>query len=1177
MVFVPTDEPHERYVMQRPNSNHHGSAHGEGTNARQQPSSHRHHYSSSGGRRRRGGGAAAAAMDDGFGEFPPQLSTSAATPQITTPQTTGDAPQSSRIRFAEDTRLSPIKSNQVLVLGSGSGSAARHTRHQHQQSAAPSASKMPEQAPSSLDFSMIATPGGKLARMVDDDGFFTPSEASGTTTTTTNTASSSVGRWTTGTPFSSILRGVVSSTPSINPRQLLTSSTPYTSARDSLSSHNHQHQNQTPGNDSNNNDNDNECTALAFARSAPLSGHLRKLGKNIPTFKRRFFVLKPSTHLYYFLSPNDTEPRGCIDLDTVREDGNGEEGGSCCEVREIGSLADGTFRFELLFDEESGGEEDGASTDTGSPSQNARRRNFRRRSIVLEARTEEIGREWMGRLQSERLSTAKDEVDFLTTRLSEMTSISGRWETSACEEAMRADEVERQRNAAISEAKSWEGKFTDLNEAIRLLVRKEEQKGASSDFLTEAFQGLDVDGTNFNDVSRAFSSIHNEYNHMAKREEDAKERILELEKRAEEAESLAANAESELNKVWEDNRTMQHDLKKTRREKKILVKEVRSWHASAEENASKQSARCDASEKHTDPKQHCDLRSTTNSRCESRGTASDGASITLPRPKRKLNDEERRLVIELEEHVMSGLRLSEQFLTLNGIDPSEVGDDLDDSVQTSIHQASCKSSIERSPERQSKCFLPPKAILNLSPHPTNRAANNETLKHYGDNPLGSLFDENDDESEAALVSAEVSSSTIPGNAVNEMDRNSDVDGANRSYTAESTHGSDLLNDIYQYEDFLSGDNPVNQNLNERFREQIHIDTSRERGPTNNRRNTQPTFHIDENSADRAPPSLDVASSISESSRSRITDNGNATTKLECPLRDVGETPTPMRSNSTMGEDGKVYHITFYSNKIGLQFQKVPNEIKSTGLLTEAMTADHGPNVETNQTAAELRRIASMSQQHPPTRNHQGGQAMECHPVTPTDAVLVCGFVGFDGSTGNVRPRIGARVVAFDGIPVEVGKWTFESIRKSIQARGRPLTLSFRNDFLTPKQRAILTKAIEDVKPPLPSTAHSHVPRGNSSTRERYQDHHHENTIYTCTSSLSSQRSQPKSKYYSSFSEAGSSISSAVAPLMSNLLSNTRSSSGKQQGGDLFAPDYLRRTSDSLEKMRHHHDYQSGLL
>ena len=56
----------------------------------------------------------------------------------------------------------------------------------------------------------------------------------------------------------------------------------------------------------------------------------------------------------------------------------------------------------------------------------------------------------------------------------------------------------------------------------------------------------------------------------------------------------------------------------------------------------------------------------------------------------------------------------------------------------------------------------------------------------------------------------------------------------------------------------------------------------------------------------------------------------------------------------------------------------------------------------------------------------------------------------------------ARLVAFDGIPVEVGKWTFESIRKSIQARGRPLTLSFRNDFLTSKQREILTKAVEKI-------------------------------------------------------------------------------------------------------------------
>lgn len=169
-----------------------------------------------------------------------------------------------------------------------------------------------------------------------------------------------------------------------------------------------------------------------------------------------------------------------------------------------------------------------------------------------------------------------------------------------------------------------------------------------------------------------------------------------------------------------------------------------------------------------------------------------------------------------------------------------------------------------------------------------------------------------------------------------------------------------------------------------------------------------------------------------------------------------------------------------------------------------------------------------------------------------------------------------------------------------------MTLSFRNDFLTPKQRSILTKAVEAVNPPQsvaslvlgahsssygsmmhhstdPTTATNRI-SSNSITHEGY-----ENTIVRSTSSVSSSQhsSQPKSKYYS-FSEAGSSISSAVAPLVSNLLANSlkSSNSGKnqqQQQQDeeedelVFAPSYMKRTSDSLDKMRHHHDFQSGLL
>lgn len=151
----------------------------------------------------------------------------------------------------------------------------------------------------------------------------------------------------------------------------------------------------------------------------------------------------------------------------------------------------------------------------------------------------------------------------------------------------------------------------------------------------------------------------------------------------------------------------------------------------------------------------------------------------------------------------------------------------------------------------------------------------------------------------------------------------------------------------------------------------------------------------------------------------------------------------------------------------------------------------------------------------------------------------------------------ARVVAFDGIPVEVGHWTFESIRKSIQARGRPLTLSFRNDVLTPNQRKILTKAIDDLNSP------------QYGGEVANQIHTHSTTS---TSSISSsQRSLPRSRHYYSFSEAGSSLASSVAPLVSNLLSSTR----KQHGDS--TPEYLRRNSESLDQMKHHHEFKSGLL
>jgi hypothetical protein len=926
---------------------------------------HSSQYHSIEGDRRRQRDAYHSSADNNFGDFPPQMTQHATLD--TTPQITN---RRADVQFTEDSRLSEMRSNRVLVLGGG-GVGSKNQRQSSAFANTPSATKMPQSH--SLDYSMITTPGAVGILETPDE--------------TNNNAPSSTGRWAASTPFSNILRGVVSSTPGT---EITTPApTPYTAARELLNNHRHPapivDSDTTPTHPA-------ESTALTFAKSAPLSGYLRKLGKNIPTFKRRFFVLKPSTHLYYFISPNDVEPRGCIDLDRVwkNDDGSGEISGSRggCEVREIGSFPDGTFRFELLYDEECESEDvgnnivdDNDSDAASRSSQHSRRRNFQRQSIVLEARTEEMGREWMAKLQSERLSTARDELNSLRKNLDEMKSNNLRWESSAYEESLRADEAERQRNTAISDARKWEEKFINLNEAIRLLVKSSknrstsEQEGASapSDFLTETIEDLDVNGTNFDDLSKAFHNIHNNYNELSKREDAVNGRIAELEHRAKDAESRAVKAETELSKVIEEHQTTQTELKKTKREKKILVKEVRSLHASAKAKVDQQAV----SDSLPNQKQH-DLHSSNSQQ-------PDTASLAR---QNRLNDEERRLVIELEEHVMSGLRLSDQFLTLNGIDPSEILDDLDSSVQaSSIHDG--KSILDKSPPRPDTQKDSEDVLIDLSPIP-GTGVGKETYHR-------SLLDEKDDDSEDDPTEAETKSVT-PNYLNNVGDRHRDANAVNSmNYTRDSTHRPVLHNHAFQYQDASP---IVHQNLNARF-----IDTTREREATMTHQSTQSNEYRKAGSTDRALPSLDVASSASESSRSRVTDNGIATTKLECPLNDVED--TVHYHNRSIGDDGNVYHITFYGNKIGLQFQKVPNESKS-GLLTEAMTADHGPNVGgPNQTAAELRRIASISQQTHAQQN-EGILSNVCLPVTPADAVLVCGCVGFDASFGNTPPQIGGK-------------------------------------------------------------------------------------------------------------------------------------------------------------------------
>ena len=197
----------------------------------------------------------------------------------------------------------------------------------------------------------------------------------------------------------------------------------------------------------------------------------------------------------------------------------------------------------------------------------------------------------------------------------------------------------------------------------------------------------------------------------------------------------------------------------------------------------------------------------------------------------------------------------------------------------------------------------------------------------------------------------------------------------------------------------------------------------------------------------------------------------------------------------------------------------------------------------------------------------------------------------------MRPKLGARLVAFDGASVEVGNWTFDSIRTAIHARPRPLTLSFRNDFLTTDQRRVLTKAINEVCPPLiRSREGPYSPdfRPGVQSSQSYDsgrvrgDFHHSTeslpsepdnwSVSVGHSATSSTTARPQSFSATrsigsgsqrSFSEAGSSTSvlSAVAPLVANLMKRS----------EVFTPDYMRREPSAVEKTQQHQDFQSELL
>lgn len=280
--------------------------------------------------------------------------------------------------------------------------------------------------------------------------------------------------------------------------------------------------------------------------------------------------------------------------------------------------------------------------------------------------------------------------------------------------------------------------------------------------------------------------------------------------------------------------------------------------------------------------------------------------------------------------------------------------------------------------------------------------------------------------------------------------------------------------------------------------------------------------------------------------------------------------------------GRVYSLTFYSSKIGLQFQNVPTDLKNSGILNDAINVDeHGTTITSDQaeTEAELDLVKSLSQDTDSSQQVTPAQNRRYLNLRPKHQVLVCGFNGFDaGANNNRKPSLGARLVGYNGVSLEHGPWTFEAVAKVIREQGRPLTLTFRDDNLNMEQQAILDKAAKDVlqfsrqsvqqaRIPITINTNSRLSNGSLRNLSRESSNVDDNTTISDYSRYSDN--------WKSFSEVGSpSIQS------SNLLSKLvpgLSRKEKKKNDVHYTPEYFRRSTETLESTPRHKEFKSNLL
>ena len=894
-------------------------------------------------------------------------------------------------------------------------------------------------------------------------------------------------------------------------------------------------------------------TASAFAKTAPHAGYLCKLGGSINEYKRRFFVLKPTTCLYYFLSPNDTEPRGCIDLDDggcllpdeefmlgeKSKDGEDIEKKQknhtgMLQVNSLETLPDGRFRFEIVL-----------------PS----KKNDKKRRVVLEARNEQVGKEWMAFITKERLSYSKYEKLELLRRIENLEN-----ENKDLERRLEECRLfEKDRDSALKAAKELQQKLDNHEKALCVLKRwmsrppddKDKELQVDSDIKSDVINDGYQDSMSFsvddNDLQNeelqhphGFASLANVCRGVRETlrltAQEANIVVGDLNKANEKINALSSRmvkAEKYLCKLWDENRSIRDDLKKKKAEKKVLVSEVIALR-----------------EKGNQYQEIIENLKKENNELLRLSDTHTNASLSLEdqpmqavASKRRPTVAQKKAIRDLYDHIYDEVdsfmcNLPDFAVPNNDKELSSIIEEKDSNQ--------CQSEIS-------------------TPTVSNAGVKNSACKDFLPHTLFEPRDENSSDSDHSEIN---------------------VDTVKRAFSP--LRPKSLLDEIALKEQ--KGQCPIIKN--DDFATTNDAPTLSESNDLDLSELIHPLNKIDNDDSITEPSELSL--------KSLVTDNVEATSTLSCPLIDVKQGRVAQDSRS-------FYHLTFYSSKIGLQFQKVPNDVSNNGILTDAMTVSDNLDVGVSATAssrneAELKLIASMHNKES-SREKPISQDYISPVVFPEDIVLVCGFNGFDETSNSNKPSLGARLIAFNGISIERGPWTFDTVRKAIKGCDRPLTLSFRDDFLTTNQRIILTKAAAEVAGVHPKY---HIPIQNvpkiqqgiprfinakkqeitgrisrisseqDMINEEYGNTNYENDNESGSMSTAEMKSQ-SSETWKTFSDTGSSsvFSTKFAPMMAGLIANMKEDHQKQQPN--FTPEYFHRDPDYNDSIPNLQEFKAGLL